>query len=207
MATLGELMLPTTTLGQLIGASAPGTTNVPQVTPATPPPAAPTLASYMKQPKDWQKILGIIGDALQTAGGGRGSFVPMLQAQREKAAEQQQAYDLAERKFNNERHLAQMKAAEPPALAQNYNWWNALDPQSKAAFAQYQDVVQPKFVTGPDGQIYHAPSAASPAAPSTYTDPETNVSYRLKPGATNPNDPASWEEIGGPTQPASAAFP
>lgn len=152
MATLGELMLPTTTLGQLIGASAPGTTNVPQVTPATPPPAAPTLASYMKQPKDWQKILGIIGDALQTAGGGRGSFVPMLQAQREKAAEQQQAYDLAERKFEYDKQLEALKDHRP-AIQQNLDWFKSLGPEDRQAFSQLQDLTNPLIETTWQGPV------------------------------------------------------
>lgn len=113
MATLGDVVIPNVTLGQLMQ-SAPGTTNVPTVSPQQVATASPTLGDAIKKPKiQWWQIAGVLGDALQAANGGKGSFVPEFLDQREKQAELQQNYDLAERKFNNELEVARYNRDHP----------------------------------------------------------------------------------------------
>jgi hypothetical protein len=46
----------------------------------------------------------------------------------------------------------------PPALQQNFEWWKNLPPEEQARFGQYQDVVRPRWMTGPDGLPYQMPT-------------------------------------------------
>ncbi|NBT33882.1 MAG: hypothetical protein EBT13_18805, partial [Rhodobacteraceae bacterium] len=91
-------------------------------------------------------------------------FVPYMQAQQERAMEQQQAYDMAEREFQNRLAIEKYKRENPesPAMAKNFQWFEKLSPEQQAAFERYQNIVQPDFVTGPDGQTYQRERSSGP---------------------------------------------
>jgi len=149
MATLGQIMGSIPGAGDaqkyVGGPSAPRTGNQPL-----------TLGNYLKEPKKWQKVLGIIGDGLQAAAGGRGTFMPYLQSQRQQALEAQQAFDLAESEYQGKLVIEQYKRAnpepeKPTPFMRNYEWLLKDDPVAAANYKSRQtnDVI---FRPGPDGQ-------------------------------------------------------
>lgn len=47
---------------------------------------------------------------------------------------------------------AKYETPDIPAAQKNYQWWDSLPPAEKAKYAQYQSVVNPKWITGADGR-------------------------------------------------------
>lgn len=76
----------------------------------------------------------------------------------------------------------------PPALQQNFEWWKGLDPQSQQQFRQYQDVVRPRFMTGPDGLPYQMPTQGGGPQPGTVED-----NHMFMGG--DPGDPTNWRAV------------
>jgi len=64
-----------------------------------------------------------------------------------------------------------------------------LSPQEQQQFSQYQSVVNPKWVTGPDGRPYQTPPAQN-MGPQPGTVEE---GFRFKGG--DPADPKNWEPV------------
>lgn len=111
-----------------------------------------SLMAQRPEVKQWQKILGTIGDALQVAGGGRASFGPSQQEQQASDEDWQRQVAIEQYKARQrleEKRAEAMRPPPPTAMERNFQWYNTLPPEQQAAFARYQDVVQPKFV--PDG--------------------------------------------------------
>lgn len=153
----------------------PATQGTRSVMPGDQPLPQPTtirdLLTY-KDPKTWQKVLGIIGDGLQVAGGGRASFMPTLQAQRQHDADIQQEWNLAEMKGQQdiERFKAQKQYERdnpaPTEFQRNYQWLQTEHPDQAGDYLSRQ-TDNTVWRQGPDGRFYpYDPSAsAAPAKP------------------------------------------
>ena len=116
----------------------------PQMPPAIKPKA------WGKGGKAW-KILGIIGDALQTAGGGRATYMPaMLDLQEKVDAERKWQAQL-----DQQMQIAQMRLAKgpnPTQLQLNYEYAKQQPGMEKLTFPQFMAMYHPQFISGPDGQ-------------------------------------------------------
>lgn len=163
---------------------APEMQTAPMQDPKMPPAIKPK--PFGKGGKAW-KILGIIGDALQTAGGGRATYMPAM-------LDLQQQVDM-ERKWqaqlDNARAIEEMKLAKgpnPTQLQLNFEYAKQQDPS--LTFAKFMMMYHPQFISGADGQYQVTPEA--PAAP---------------PGLT-PMTPEEIQQLGlgGPTPGASGGF-
>lgn len=129
--------------------------------------------------KGWE-IMGIIGDALQAAGGGRPTFMPaqMEQQQLETQGRQRLAERQAERQaaLQDWMYQQQYKAANPgpedlPGDAKLLNWYNGLPDAEKAKYAAFKDVQSPLAVSGPDGRVTRVPRGfGSPQAQTQNID-------------------------------------
>jgi hypothetical protein len=145
-------------------------------------PGMPEMPTNIRQPKafgrggkGWQ-IVGLIGDALQAAGGGKGTYLPYI-------AEQQQMESRAREKLLEIIEARRQKAEDrtaaledwkvkeqwqrdnpaPVSDARTLEWWQSLPEDQKRAYAEMQDVRQPIAVTGPQGtervpRMYGRPS-------------------------------------------------
>lgn len=130
----------------------------------------------------WQ-ILGVLGDALQTAGGGQASYMPYRQAMNQRDEQARQA--LQELIAQREAKAAERDAAlrdkisvidyqrnnpAPTNDERTLQWWNGLSAEEKAQYAAMQDVRNPIAVSGPTG-TYRVPRAygQQSAAPATRT--------------------------------------
>jgi len=102
--------------------------------------------------KGWN-VLGIIGDALQTAGGGQASYMPFVQEQ--KAQEKQLALRDEERRQAIKdwvaKELFKRNNPEPTSMETDLAAWNRMTPEQRAQYATMQDVRNPIAVSGPAG--------------------------------------------------------
>ena len=137
--------------------------------PAMPPAIKPK--AFGKGGKAW-KILGIIGDALQTAGGGRATYAPaMLDLQERVDAERKWQAQL-----DQQMQIAQMRLAKgpnPTQLQLNYEYARQQDPGM--TFAKFMSMYHPQFISGADGQYQVDPGGTD--APEGYT-PMTDEEVR-----------------------------
>ncbi|GLV28198.1 hypothetical protein TomTYG75_07210 [Sphingobium sp. TomTYG75] len=129
--------------------------------------------------KGWE-IMGIIGDALQAAGGGRPTFMPAQMEQQQ--LETQGRQRLAERQADRQAALQdwmyqqQYKATNPgpeelPGDAKLLNWYSSLPDAKKAQYAAFKDVQSPLAVSGPDGRVTRVPRGfGSPQAQTQNID-------------------------------------
>lgn len=113
--------------------------------------------------KGWQ-ILGIIGDALQTAGGGQATYAPAVAQQQaletegrqrlqqaQAAAQQKQQDRVAALQDFIARQRYQQENPGPSSIETDLAGWNRLTPEQQAQYAQMQDVRNPIAVSGPTG--------------------------------------------------------
>lgn len=111
--------------------------------------------------KGWQ-IMGIIGDALQAAGGGRPTYMPMVQEQQQ--LETQGRQRLAERQAEQKAQLQQaltlaaFKRAnpDPTSMEQDLAAYQRMTPEQRAQLAAMYDIKSPIAVSGPTG-TYRVP--------------------------------------------------
>lgn len=160
----------------------------------------PSLQAPMQAPKkpgafgkggDGWKILGIIGDALQTAGGGKATYAPMMMDLQERLdAERKWQTQLAQQAELKRQELA-AKASEPTTDQRNFQWYQTLTPQQRAIY----DQMHPVFTQTPRGTTFvprgSIPGAGVPEGLTPMTEEEM-AQLGLHPG--------------GPTQPASGGF-
>lgn len=166
---------------------------------------APVAAPTASHPSVLREVFGRLADYLATIGGGTAlygqaqdrKYQEDLAARLAYAKRQADVQDYATKQAIDAQYQA------PPAEMQMFDWYNHASPQDRATYDQFKPVV----VQGANGPVaVPRSSIGSTTPPDTFTDPETGIHYQRKPGSTNPNDPNSWEQIGGPTQPASGAF-
>jgi len=148
-----------------------------------------------REPKTWQKVLGIIGDGLQIAGGGRASYMPGIQAERQRQQEFEQAWNLAEMQGQREnaRWLGQKQwEREHPAPTDLENYMRAagIDPASDEGKGMFKQKAQntanpPVWRQGPDMQFYRVDVGNRPAIGSTVPMPRRTDQYGNSPQASD----------------------
>lgn len=144
-----------------------------QPAPQQPAPVAPKPGFFGKGGKGWG-ILGVIGDGLQVAGGGRATYQDHMQQQQEYAQRLQELQAerearLAERMMPRAEQVGDSigmldpstgsftptytapSASSLPAEAKDLQWWQSLSPEQQRAYVQYKDTVSPIAVAGPTG--------------------------------------------------------
>lgn len=111
--------------------------------------------------KGWQ-IMGIIGDALQAASGGRPTYMPMVQEQQqlETQGRQRLAERQAERQAMMQEWIAQQdykrQNPDPTGMESDLAAWNRMTPEQRAQLAAMYDIKSPIAVSGPQG-TYRVP--------------------------------------------------
>lgn len=185
----------------------------PMKDPAMPPAIKPK--AWGKDGKAW-KILGIIGDALQTAGGGRATYMPAyldLQEQTRKERETQQALAAKAQALSGlgltpEQQQAVMsgvadygdlKGAGPTQMQLNYEY--AKQQMPGLTYPQFMAMYHPQFISGPDGQ-YQVQQGAPAGVPEGLTPMAPEEVQAL--GLGNGPNPAPQPQQ--PSQGQSPAF-
>jgi len=165
----------------MMGTTQRGLFGAPMLTeaPLAQPMPAPAVEAY-KRPSTGRMIAGSIGDALQNWSGGRGTFLPGLQAQQEAQRQAAQYQQQRADEYTDWERKQQYEAAHPTAAkddAFTSTLRNAgIDPTSPQARALYMQRAQtlaspaPNFVSdGAGGGRWVQPPApgmgAAPAAP------------------------------------------
>lgn len=146
----------------------------PQQLPTDPRAAQATRPGFFgKGGRGWG-ILGVIGDGLQVAGGGRATYQDHMQQQQEYAQRLQELQ--AERQARQQERMMPRaeqvgdsigmldpstgsftptytapSASSLPAEAKDLQWWQSLSPEQQRAYVQYKDTVSPIAVAGPTG--------------------------------------------------------
>jgi len=111
--------------------------------------------------KGWQ-IMGIIGDALQAAGGGRPTYMPFVQEQQQLETEGRQrlAERQAERAATMQQWIAQQdwkkQNPDPTSMENDLAAFNRMTPEQRAQLAAMYDIKSPIAVSGPTG-TYRVP--------------------------------------------------
>lgn len=118
--------------------------------------------------KGWQ-IIGAIGDALQTMGGGQPTYMQGVREQQQQEAdgrkwlqqlmaqrEQKAADRVAEQAQWVQRQEYERANPGPSSMETDLAAWNRMSPEQKAQYAAMQDVKNPIAVSGPQG-TYRVP--------------------------------------------------
>jgi hypothetical protein len=111
--------------------------------------------------------IGVLGDALQGFGGGKGSYVPMLLAEKQQRREIELAE--SERQRNVADWIAKQRYSadhpEPTALERNVAAFQNFTPEQRAVYGQMQEAQQgPVTLTLPGNRIYSGPRSGLPSA-------------------------------------------
>lgn len=196
-------------LSQMLQAEQPFQQQIPQV-------QAPKPSAFAKGGKGWE-ILGIIGDALQTAGGGQATYGPMMAEQRQE--EERGRQRLAELMMQQQQRQADRDAALQDRMKIiDYQRENpapdafgralmgaGIDPASAEAQALYRkraEMLTNPVQLVPDGmggyQAVRPNGAAGGLQPG-----HTEDGYTFMGG--DPGDPSNWSQGGAGT--ASGMFP
>lgn len=166
MGTIKDLLMQG---GQLPPIAPGGTTYFPQDN-------TQTLGAMMKGgPKTWQKVLGVLGDAITSYSGGRGMFIPAELDRRQREQDMQQAWNLAERQgqMATDRWKAEQQYKLNNPTPGSFQWYQGATPEERAVY----DMYNPKNIVGPDGIPRMIPRGGG----------------ELPPGY----DPSEWELIDG----------
>jgi len=124
------------------------------------------LGTWDQGGRGWN-TLGIIGDALQTAGGGQATYMPYVQEQ--KAQQQQLALRDEERRQSIKdwvaKEIFKQQNPGPSSMETDLAAWNRMTPEQQAQFAQMQDIKNPIAVAGPTGTYRVARTVGQPQGP------------------------------------------
>jgi hypothetical protein len=157
------------TLGQLFGSQAPAG---PQMS-ASPLPSDPMAALQAQRPqqpqiKDWQTVLGTIGDALLAAGRRPPQFAPYVQGLQEAERERQQReYEAGMKRLGDRQDFMfeqdyRAKNPGPTEMERTIDYLKQAYPDQVDEYVQHK-VNPPLYRQGPDGQFY--PVAPPPTKP------------------------------------------
>lgn len=119
-------------------------------------PGVKNPGAFSRGGKGWE-ILGIIGDGLQTAGGGRPTYAPFIQEQQQ--LETQGRQRLAERQAERQAMMQQWIAQQdykrlnpdPTGMESDLAAFNRMTPEQRAQLAAMYDIKNPIAVSGPQG--------------------------------------------------------
>jgi len=140
----------------------------------------PSLTAPMQAPKKkglfsgkdgtgW-KILGIIGDALQAAGGGQGTYTPhMLDLQERADADRARQQELAQRSEAQREQFLWQQQNTVPSLQREYEYARTMKPD--LTLEQYMRLKQPsQWVPGEygGGQFVRPPADAPDELPADF---------------------------------------
>lgn len=158
---------------------------------------APKPSAFARGGRGWE-ILGLIGDALQTAGGGQATYAPAMAKQQELETEgrqrlaeliakQQAAQEAREQALADQKTLIDYRTANPaPSPAQREYEWARSQPGMENV--SYQDWVQ----------NYYRPQMQW--VPGEYGGGQMVSKYPSGGGLPEGYDPSDWEVVddGGP---------
>lgn len=148
--------------------------------------------------KGWA-ALGLIGDALQSAVGEKGAYLPaMLDLQQQTEAERKWQQQLAQ-----QAQIEQLRLSAPTADQKNLAWYQSLTPEAQDAYNKMHRGDPTVTLTLPgDRGIYSGPqSGLGPALQGL-----AGGNQGPKPGTVengyqfmggNPADPKAWKPVGG----------
>lgn len=136
---------------------------------ASQPAAKPKL--FGKDGTGW-KVLGILGDALQAAGGGHPTYMPaMLDIQQQTAAEKKWQQQLAQ-----QAQIEQLRLSAPTADQKNLAWYQSLTPEAQDAYNKMHRGDPTVTLTLPgDRGIYSGPQSGLGAALQGLAGGATNM--------------------------------
>lgn len=173
------------------------------------------LPQTAAQPNAWDKggkawrIIGIIGDALQAAGGGRGTYLPaMLDMQQQVEAEKrfqqqlQNQQEIARIRTNAESRPASLKLLDESANWTPDQWarYSALHPQTVMG-ADGPQLVDPRAMLSALG-VGQAPAPQAPAAPAPQS-PFTPEQYQGLINGLGPDGAAAYMKRNGFAAPSA----
>lgn len=171
----------------MMGTTQRGLFGAPMLTeaPLAQPLPVPAPDTAYKRPSTGRMIAGSIGDALQNWSGGRGTFLPGLQAQQEAQRQAAQYQQQRADEYTDWERKQAYQAAHPPAgggtaLQQNYEYLKTIDPNAAESYLRTQTTAPPIVQTNPDGTKTIYPSGAIPQAGAA---PQRQILQQLPPGA------------------------
>lgn len=193
----------------------PGRGGLEQVPPQEPmPPQAPDSGAprkglFSKDGTGW-KILGVIGDALQTAGGGQGTYTPALmniqeQVAKEKQLQQRLQAEAEQRRMEREaanaewdrRFNMQRDNPAPTNAQREYEWAKTQPGMENIGYQQWvQDYYRPQMQFVSDAMGGGQMVSKYPNAQHGGLQPgHTEDGYTFMGG--DPGDPSNWKQGGG----------
>jgi hypothetical protein len=190
---------------------------------AAPPSAVPDMPTFAQPPKPKTNWMGILADALSGLAGNGPIYAPIAERRREEQSAFERGEEMYQRRrqdqqtdtdnaYQHQIQLFDYKRQHPDdALTQAMDAAGITDPAERQNYyrANVDRMTAPPMMSAPgvDEQgnpvmrFFPRAPAASPGAPAVGT---VQGGYRFKGG--NPSDPSAWEQVGGPTQPASGTF-
>lgn len=158
---------------------------------------APKPSAFAQGGRGWE-ILGIIGDALQTAGGGQATYAPLMAERRELEEkgrqrlselmmEQQQRQADRDAALEGQKALIDYRRENPgqTQLALNYEYARSQPGQESLTFPQFMSMYKPQIVGGAETGYYNVSPGAQGGLPQGY-DPEE---WEVVPGGAGSGQP------------------
>lgn len=169
----------------------------PQMPELTAPQAnLPKPGAFAKGGKGWE-ILGIIGDALQTAGGGQATYAPYVMNQRDLETDGRRRLEEYQRERQDKlsdwlfQQTWQINNPEKPAMVRDLEAWRSMTPEQQAEYARMQDVRNPIAVSGPQG-TYRVPRGFGQQPTNSIQPGAVEDGYVYVGG--DPANPSSWRQ-------------
>jgi hypothetical protein len=171
----------------------------------------PELMAQRPKVPTWAKIAMVLTDGLRGYQGEDPMFAPMLERRQRDDEDWNRKVALEGVKARQALEAQRQKAMMPDWGYEQDNAGNVWQYDKRSG--KFAD--KPSFVDQAprqyfqDGRIVNVPNPyntqSAAAQPDTYTDPDTGIKYRLKPGG-NRNNQNDWQMMGGPTSSASGGF-
>lgn len=125
--------------------------------------AAKKPGAFGKDGWAW-KVLGALGDGLQTAGGGHATYMPAILDLQQRADEERKWQAQLAQQAELKQQELQATANAPTAEQKNYNWYSGLDQTGKQTYADMHRG-DPYLATNlPNGNFYAGPASGLPGA-------------------------------------------